>query len=366
MKKVKLDIRQMRSLFQNKNFFMLLGVLLLMYVLFNLGVTGAYFNDQEASSNNVVRTINNWYDLAWHWRKPITINNGGVSTQTNYQVKLTLDTQTLVNQGKMNSAGNDIRFTDSTNYSTALSYWIESGINTGSTIIWVKIPSIPTGSSTIYLYYGNSSATASSNGPNTFIFFDDFESGNLNKWTIVTGSTWTIATDQKRSGSYSVRGGPLSQVSERIVATGLNLTDIAFDAWWREGSIDTDAAQLVRANTSTNFYDYEINKESSYDWALSKFINNSWSSFQTTTNYQPPAGTWFKVTTSIRGRYMKFLYNDSQILPASGWCSVGTEIASGTVGFNIWTTPDYNWFDDVRVRKMTATEPVLSSVGAEE
>jgi hypothetical protein len=356
----------MRYLLPNKNLFLLVGLLVLIYALSNIDVSGANFSDNETSTSNVVRTITNWYNLAWHWRKPITINNGGASTQTDYQVKLTIDTQTLIGQSKMNSLGNDIRFTDSTNYSTAISYWIESGINTASTIIWVKIPSIPTGNSTIYMYYGNTSATAASNGPNTFIFFDDFESGNLNKWTIVTGSTWTVTTGQKHGGSYSVRGGPLNQVSERIVATGLNLNNISFDAWWREGSIDIDAAQLVRANTNSNFYDYEINKESSYDWALSKFINGSWSSLQSTTDYQPAAYTWFKVTTSIRSTYMKFFYNDTQILPSSGWYNLGTEISSGTVGFNIWNTPNYGWFDDARVRKMTATEPVMSSVGAEE
>ena len=42
--------------------------------------------------------------------------------------------------------------------------------------IWVKVPSIPaSGVKTIYLYYGNPVAPSTSDGDNTFIFFDSFE-----------------------------------------------------------------------------------------------------------------------------------------------------------------------------------------------
>jgi hypothetical protein len=84
----------------------------------------------------------------------------------------------------MRSDCGDIRFTDSDKI-TQLSYWIESGCNTASTQIWVKVPTIPASSTkTIYVYYGNLSATSQSNGANTFIFFDDFtqypEGSNIN------------------------------------------------------------------------------------------------------------------------------------------------------------------------------------------
>jgi Uncharacterized conserved protein len=108
----------------------------------------------------------------WLYRKPITIDNTANSnTLTDYQVLITLDTQTLINQGKMRSDCGDIRFTDSDG-ETLLNYWIEDGCNSANTKIWVKIPSIPASSTkTIYVYYGNSEATSLSNGTATFIFF---------------------------------------------------------------------------------------------------------------------------------------------------------------------------------------------------
>ncbi|NTW31103.1 MAG: DUF2341 domain-containing protein [Bacteroidetes bacterium] len=119
----------------------------------------------------------------WQYKAPWTINNTSNSnTLTNYQVKLTLNTAALVTAGKMLATGNDIRFTDN-DQCTLLSYWIESGINTTSTVIWVNIPSIAASSSkTIYMYYGNASAVSASSALNTKIF--QLKEHNSNAYTI--------------------------------------------------------------------------------------------------------------------------------------------------------------------------------------
>jgi len=143
-----------------------LSVILILALAATIGSTSSSFSDPEASTDNINRVITNWYDLAWSYRKPITIDNSG-SELTDYQVKVTVNTQELIAAGKMQPDGDDIRFTQS-NGSTEIYYWIESGINTISTVIWVKVPSIPTGDSTIYMYYGNSAASAASSVANTF------------------------------------------------------------------------------------------------------------------------------------------------------------------------------------------------------
>ena len=99
----------------------------------------------------------------FNYYRPITIDNTQNSNDlTDYQVLVTLDTTTLISQGKMRSDCGDIRFTD-TDGNTLLNYWLESGCNTNNTRLWVKVPSIPASSTkTIYVYYGNSSATSAS------------------------------------------------------------------------------------------------------------------------------------------------------------------------------------------------------------
>jgi len=139
-----------------------------------------------------------WLSSSWQYRRAITVDNtSNPNTLSNYQVLVILDTASLISAGKMQSTGADIRFTDSDGL-TSLSYWIESGINTSSTRIWVKVPNIPGSSTkTIYLYYGNPSASPASNGANTWLFFENWEGSRSANWVDGGGFTsadWEYAT----------------------------------------------------------------------------------------------------------------------------------------------------------------------------
>lgn len=105
----------------------------------------------------------------WLYNQPITVTNPNAQAGVDYQLKITVNTQSLISAGKMNSSGNDIRFGGTCTSSTFFNYWIEGGINTTTTAIWVKIPLIAANSSTtIFMYYGNPSALATSTIPGTF------------------------------------------------------------------------------------------------------------------------------------------------------------------------------------------------------
>jgi len=142
-----------------------------------------------------------WYNSSWSYRCPITISNGG-SALSDYQVLVTFDSASLISAGKMRSDCGDLRFTGSDGI-TVLSYWIESGVNSSSTKVWVKVNSVPNGSSTIYMYYGNSGASSASSSTNTFDFFDDFEDGVVD---------WTIGTAIE---SYQETGGCLQLIAKQ-------------------------------------------------------------------------------------------------------------------------------------------------------
>jgi hypothetical protein len=160
----------------------------------------------------------------WTYRKPIIINNtNNANTLSNYQVLVTLDTASLISAGKIRSDCGDIRFTDS-DAQTLLSYWIESGCNSANTKIWVKVPSIPASSTkTIYVYYGNSGATSTSNFDGTFVKANiqngdissgsDTSSGVCPSSTTITGWTNYCRSDytggegpEKRDDSNSIPG----------------------------------------------------------------------------------------------------------------------------------------------------------------
>ncbi|GAH78211.1 unnamed protein product, partial [marine sediment metagenome] len=79
--------------------------------------------------------------------------------ETNYQVKVLLSTSSF-NYSRAKSDGSDLRFY--TQNQTLLNYWIEKWNPSGDSIIWVKVPD--SGTSSIYMYYGDPSASAMSNG----------------------------------------------------------------------------------------------------------------------------------------------------------------------------------------------------------
>jgi hypothetical protein len=171
----------------------------------NIVFAAARFYDTE-TSRCVFTAISGWLDFAWHWRMPMTISSAG--SLSDYQLKITVNTASLVAAGKIQASGDDIRFTDS-NGITLINYWIESGMNTASTVIWVRVPTITTGTSTVYMYYGNASAPAASNGDATFMFFDDFESGFTPgvKWTVThpEAGTVSLSTNNVFHGANSLR-----------------------------------------------------------------------------------------------------------------------------------------------------------------
>ena len=106
----------------------------------------------------------------WSAIKPVLVKENSGNQLINYQLKLTVNTADLVTAGQMLASGDDIRFTSECGGGVNFNYWIESGMNTSATTIWVKIDTIPAnGARTIYLQYGNASASAISAINGTFI-----------------------------------------------------------------------------------------------------------------------------------------------------------------------------------------------------
>jgi len=133
-----------------------------------------------------------WYYSGWNYRKEHNLTSS--SAVTDYQVKFDVYNVTGTDSGSSVYLGSnvqadfdDVRWTwynTSSNSEVECDYWIESYSSDHATF-WVEVPSIPSsGNSTIYIYYGKSDVSTTSNGDNTFLLFDHFEGTSLdsNKW----------------------------------------------------------------------------------------------------------------------------------------------------------------------------------------
>jgi len=122
---------------------------------------------------------------------------------TDFQVKISLNTTKLYQEGKLNNSCKDIRATwynDSSNSEVEVSYWIKNCVTNNLSInstIYVKVPQVRSKiyyNDTIYLYYGNPNVEATSSFNNTI-------ETPLNRKIVFRttgtnyGSYWDVETD---------------------------------------------------------------------------------------------------------------------------------------------------------------------------
>lgn len=240
--------------------------------------------------------------LAWQYKMPITITNTGTSGLVDYQVRITMNTATLI-PAKMLITGNDIRVTDN-DKCTQLPYWIVPGtINTTTTYIWMKVPNVPVGSKTIYVYYGNTAATLTASFDNTFTKTYS-ESGLVSLWHLDDGVS---PTDD---GSGNGHDGTL------VNSPAWQGTDGG--QWDGQAGVNFSTGNHLYFNGSTNYVD-----AGNFITSLSSFTFSFWmriNSF-TNTNYMPA-----------------FSQNDATYTPPSNHFAFYTENNTGSFGFSgKWT-----------------------------
>ncbi|MFT4522204.1 MAG: gliding motility-associated-like protein [Bacteroidia bacterium] len=134
----------------------------------------------------------------YQYRIPVILNNTANSALSDHQLMFTVNTSTMVSAGKMQSSGNDLRFLDKKG--NELKYWVATGtMNTTSTQVWVRVDSVyGYQKDTLYMFFGNATASVKSNASSTFLIYDEFNGSSLS-------STWTTCG----SGSISVNSGAL-------------------------------------------------------------------------------------------------------------------------------------------------------------
>ncbi len=131
-----------------------------------------------------------WDASRWQHRVAVAVDNSaGKSPLSDYQVKVILNS-TNFDFTKTLPDGRDLRFTDADG-KTLLPHWIQQyDAPNKRAVVWVRVPDVPASAiKTIHVHYGNPAADSASDGPGTFEFFDDCESGAArDKWEVVMGS----------------------------------------------------------------------------------------------------------------------------------------------------------------------------------
>ena len=162
-----------------------------------------------------------WIGNEWSYRRLVTITNPGATLLTDYQVRINLSNN--FDFADANSDGSDIRITAADGI-TELPFWIETWNVAGTqATIWLKVPTLPTGGTSVYLYYGNASATSIANGGNTFYAYDDFENyslGSVPTSTMINPGEW-----ERYAGNPLISPGPTGSWD----ALGATFSSVIYD-----------------------------------------------------------------------------------------------------------------------------------------
>lgn len=350
---------------------------------------------------------------SWYYRQPVTIDNSSGGELTDYQIKLTFDSETLISSSKMQSDGDDIRFTTSDKVTAINNYWLEPNtINTSSTIVFVKVPTIAASTTTtIYLYYGNTSATAISSITNTFVreitdlvgawTFDDTTvdySGQGNDGTMTDAA---YGTEEKakfgkaadfslapNTGYVQLEKWPGSSVSTTILSNSFT-----FSMWVRQpagadrGILFGDYGMLGAASVG-----FEVKADSGY-------LRFYWNVFEDTGSSDTRDNTWRLITfvrNKTNSKFQAYFGKDQDIdnsyagldLSATSAPRFGMDSRSGSTAFRgqideprvfnkalsvaeINDLNDYypyvttNYAGSALLKKYASTEPTFS-LGAED
>ncbi|MDD4531086.1 MAG: DUF2341 domain-containing protein [Candidatus Pacebacteria bacterium] len=256
-------------------------------------------------------------------------------TLTDYQVKLTVPYDS-----DMQADFDDLRFTSSDG-TTLLNYWLESKTDSSTATIWVKVPTLSSGSNTIYMYYGNASAASGSNGANTFRYFDDFSSST--NWNFLSGAS--ISGNQLTVNVYNPGfSWPMATYKTAIAVPYVLMY---------EGYIIDGSQSATRFSDAVGMTTYSSTDPQSVGVG---YLDNSrlYGDYNTGvySSLSFSAGTWYKVDHAVTGSSSKITING---------VSSQTSISHTTgryVGFGM--AHQNSKYRNFAIREYAATEPTSS------
>ena len=329
-------------------------------------------NDGVADSNvaTVFLNVTGWFDVGWTDRRPVAISNPCPGACSSFQVQIKLDS-TNFNFANAKTDGSDVLVTDS-DAVTPVPFWIENWNSVSQTAsIWVNVASIPTGGTTLYLYYGNSDPLGRTNDPSlVFDFYDAFNGTTVDatKWTTnLTVGSFTVSNGivvlastnnyTQLLGKSTFASGYIFEVyglhENQGVATAL------LAVGWRIGTADW--------NNATRLMDWrDTGDETKYHAASSGGnTTNLFSGYKDSTTAADKNWHTFGVYRSTAGTADFRVDGNSVVNPLIGSPYVLTSAMSmwiGTYASGTTSKFDVDW---ARVRKFYGSDPSVT-VGTEK
>jgi uncharacterized repeat protein (TIGR01451 family) len=297
----------------------------------------------------------------WETRTDITIYYSSMSPLIDYQVSMTIP-----HAPGMHADFDDLRFGDTDG--NCLSYWVETHTQNISATVWVKVPTIVSPTTMLYMYYGNPAASSASDGDTTFMFFDDFEGASLdtNKWDESNSPHNTT-----NNGGYKLENGYLKMwrnwggvcnaggVYDRInTQANFNKPFVVESKFKVGGTTDqTDHKKCCYICYHTIFDNRDVIGISNESYGFAFRIDNS---SETNESYFPDQDTWHRITKSFEQNRLAVRTDYT----TTEYIFSGTVASSGPIGLagdtDLSESQGSDFVDWIAVRKFASTMPTTT------
>lgn len=194
-------------------------------------ITDSNATKQDLGAVQVSNTSDTWWNSGWLARRKITLDNSALSANlTSFPVLVTL-TSAQIDYAKTKNDGQDIRFVDADG-TTSLSYQIEKWDESGTSLVWVKVPTVSNNNTDyIWMYYDN--PLAPDNQAPTSVWDSNHKAiyhmtnGSVFSGTDSTGvNTGNITSATTTSGKVGL-GGSFNGTSSKIIAPASSSLDVS-------------------------------------------------------------------------------------------------------------------------------------------
>jgi hypothetical protein len=327
---------------------------------------------------------NSYCNSSWKYREKITFNNTdaslGVTSENlvNFPVLVQLSSSNI-DYTKTQDLGEDIRFVDTDG--SDLAYEIEKWDETGTSLVWVKVPQIDINSNTdyIYIYYGNTSATdhqqVTSVWDSNYIVVYHLNDATT---STITNSTVTTAPCTKKAANEPIgatgqigTGQDFDGTDDIINCTDVNtldgLTNITTEAWVKwEGTANSTTSErtAVRKQGTNGSWALGVGWDTAAHNKARFYVGNGttfYSSNDSTTNVA--TGGYFYIAGTYDANIVRIFVNGAQqnsnTIGAKTLSSTTSQVTIGAYG-----TTSERWngvLDEVRVSNIARSAAWLAA-----
>ncbi len=305
-----------------------------------------------------------WADGESAYRFPVQVSDdGGVELQ-DFSALVILDTTAAVADGSLEADGSDLRFYDSND--AQVPHWIEEGVGTAQTRVWVRLPSIPaSGDVQLFAYHGGAEVQNRSDIHAAFLAGEDFDQAAVGStpkepWEIHAGNVLVLFDGSNRALK------PLGAGTPGFLSYGNEARDsYTVMATVKDADSGTDEPQmgLIFAFQDDQNFDSVFIREAADELVWGQLRAGVWSVVETT-DIPFESAQRYDLQARVDGSGpVEILIDGTPVMSIVGSLA-GTGAETGLL-YHAESTSAVGYWDNFRIRAYADTEPG-SSFGSTE